>query len=221
MMPEGSRPALIELTVADPPAGWSGLGFAVDGDRCRIGSVDVRLAGSGAGRGVVGWGLGGLEGDGEVDGVPTRAVSPAPLEAAAEHPNGATAIDHVVLLSPDLARTTSALEAVELEVRRVREVPADQYGFPARQVFFRAGEVIVEMIGPAEADPARANRPARFYGLAITVDDIDAVADRLGDDLGSVKDAVQPGRRIATLRHQKRGLTTAIAFMSPGPAAVT
>jgi hypothetical protein len=54
----------------------------------------------------------------------------------------------------------------------------------------------------------------RFWGLAMTVADIDACAALLGDRLGPVKDAVQPGRRIATLRHEACGLTVPIAFMS-------
>ena len=41
-----------------------------------------------------------------------------------------------------------------------------------------------------------------------------ALADRLGDHLGAIKDAVQPGRRIATLRRSAE-LTTNVAFMDP------
>ena len=43
-----------------------------------------------------------------------------------------------------------------------------------------------------------------------------STAAALGDRLGEAKDAVQPGRRIATLR-RSAGCTTAIAFMSPPP----
>ena len=46
---------------------------------------------------------------------------------------------------------------------------------------------------------------------------MDAAAAALGDLLGSPRDAVQPGRRIATLRPEA-GLGPAIAFMTPGPA---
>ncbi|MBV9662995.1 MAG: glyoxalase, partial [Actinobacteria bacterium] len=57
--------------------------------------------------------------------------------------------------------------------------------------------------------------PARFYGLAFTVADLDATAAYLGDRLRPAKDAVQPGRRIATL-DKSAGSSVAIAFMSPG-----
>ena len=44
---------------------------------------------------------------------------------------------------------------------------------------------------------------------------VDATAAYLGDRLHRAKDAVQPGRRIATL-DKEAGSTIAIAFMSPG-----
>jgi hypothetical protein len=46
------------------------------------------------------------------------------------------------------------------------------------------------------------------------VPDLDATAAALGERLGAVKDAVQPGRRIATLRRQA-GAGVPLAFMSP------
>ena len=85
------------------------------------------------------------------------------------------------------------------------------------QTFFRAGEVIVELIGPAEAS---GTDPATFFGLAYTVDDLDGTARLLGEHLGRVKDAVQPGRQIATLRHKEVGMSVATAFMSPGVDAL-
>ena len=80
-----------------------------------------------------------------------------------------------------------------------------------RQTFLRAGEVIVELVA---ADRPPAAGPARFYGIACTVSDLDACAALLGDRLGEVKPAVQSGRRIATLRGRDIGLDVAIAFMS-------
>ena len=41
-----------------------------------------------------------------------------------------------------------------------------------------------------------------------------------GERLPNVKDAVQPGRRIGTLRHKEVGMTVATAFMSEGPSDV-
>ncbi len=55
---------------------------------------------------------------------------------------------------------------------------------------------------------------ARLWGISFLVADMDATAAFLGDLLGTPRDAVQPGRRIATLRREA-GLGPAIAFMSP------
>ena len=44
------------------------------------------------------------------------------------------------------------------------------------------------------------DRPARFWGLALLVGDIERTVEELGEHVGTVRPAVQPGRRIATLR---------------------
>jgi hypothetical protein len=51
----------------------------------------------------------------------------------------------------------------------------------------------------------------------VTVDDLDALGALLGEHLGDAKDAVQEGRRIATLRHKELGMSVATAFMTPEP----
>jgi hypothetical protein len=209
-----------EITVADPPEAWAAAGFTVDPDGvCRIGSVRVRLVGRDHGKRIIGWSLRGLPdgalADGSLGGLPTTASDAPPAEPA-EHDIGATYIDHLVLLSPDLHRTAAAIEAIGVEQRGERDT--DTYGPPMRQVFFRMGEVIIELIGSpetvGEGDPG-------YFGLAHTVSDLDGLAVRLGDKLGSIKDAVQPGRRIATLRHRDLGMSVATALMTPEPAPGT
>jgi hypothetical protein len=156
--------------------------------------------------------------DDSIDGLTTARAEGLTAAAAthAEHPNGTVAIDHVVLATPSYPRTIKALGTAGFALRRERDTGS--YGAPMRQGFFRAGDVIIEVIGAAgEANPEGAG-PAAFYGLALTVADLDATAMRLGEALGNIKDAVQPGRRIATLRHRDLHMSTAIAFMSPDPA---
>lgn len=132
--------------------------------------------------------------------------------AAGPHPCGATQVDHVVVLTPDGARTTAAVTAATgLTVRRVRDT--ERRGTPLRQHFFRFGEVILEVVATVPSAPG----PASFFGLAFVVDDLDALAARLGDHLGPVTDAVQPGRRVATLRHKALGLSVPVLFMTPEP----
>lgn len=204
-----------EILVGDPPEAWEAAGFAVDEDgTCRIGAVRVRLVGRDGGKRILGWSLRGAPAarlaDGRLDGLPTTVSEREPAEPAV-HPNGARYIDHVVLLSPDLPRTIAALDAIGLTPRSERETST--YGAPMRQVFFRMGEVILELVGgaePGEGDPG-------FFGLAITVDDLGAVQELLGEHLGEVKDAVQEGRQIATVRHRDLGMSVATALMSPEP----
>src|ERR1700753_2545234 len=140
-----------EVEVADPADAWRRAGFTVDSDAvCRIGGVRIRLTGPGRRTGIVGWALRGLPSDSSIrklDGIPTTR-SDAVAAAPAEHANGVTAIDHIVLLSPDLSRTVETLTAVGVEPRRERD--AQLSGRPIRQVFFRFGEVIIEVVGSPE-----------------------------------------------------------------------
>jgi hypothetical protein len=123
--------------------------------------------------------------------------------AEVAHPNGAMILDHLVVFSGDPDATTKEYAEYGWEARRTREV-----GGGRTQTFFKSGEIIIELIGPMP------NVIHQLWGLAFTVRDLDACAALLGDTLGRVKDAVQPGRKIATLRHEACGLTVPIAFMS-------
>ncbi|GAA3533237.1 VOC family protein [Nocardioides daeguensis] len=205
---------LAELVVADPPASWREAGFSVDDDgSCWVGAVRIRLVGTEHGTGIVGWALGGVPaGTSDVDGIPTIPAAPATVEPSrpSEHPNGVTHLDHVVLLSPDLARTTAALRSLGLDVRRERDGTLG--GAAMRQVFFRLGEVILEVVGSPDA---QGEGPSSLWGLTHTVPDIDAAARLLGERTSPVKDAVQPGRRITTLRHRDLEMSVRTALISP------
>ena len=201
-----------EFEVADPADAWTRAGFSVDSDAvCRIGGVRIRLVGRGRGTGIVGWSLRGLPSDGsvhDIDGVPTTR-SNAVTATPATHPNGVTAIDHVVLLSPDLGRTVESLAAVGVDPRRERD--GELGGRPIRQIFFRFGEVIVEVVGSPDT---ASEGPSTLWGITYVVADIDATAAFFGDRTTPVKDAVQPGRRITTLRHHDLGMSVRSAFIS-------
>jgi catechol 2,3-dioxygenase-like lactoylglutathione lyase family enzyme len=213
----GAKPAaatLAELVLADEPERWAALGFTVDDGVVQLGSVDVRLAGVGAGRGIVGWSLRGIAGT-ELDGLPAeRSQAPTPGPAP-EHRNGIVGIDHVVAMTPDLDRSVRALQRAGLDLRRIREEPTPA-GAP-RQAFFRLGAEILEVVQePAQvvAEHGGSERPARLWGLALLAPDIDASAAALAPHAGEVRDAVQPGRRIVTLK-RSAGLAVPVALMSP------
>lgn len=218
---------LCELTVADEPGAWRGCGFEFDGDVCVVGEVGIRFVSEEGKRGLTGWSLGGVEST-ELDGLGTNRskdrthLSPhtgdkcvqSPSEPV-EHPNGIVAIDHVVAISSDLDRTVAALSDAGLDLRRVREEPTPA-GAP-RQAFFRAGPTILEVVQePPEATERHGgDRPAFFWGLAFVAPDLERTVAYLGEDrVSEVRAAVQPGRRIATLR-RGAGLSVPVALMSP------
>lgn len=207
------------LTVAGSVAAWRRLGLTVTDDgwvpflftSLRI--LDGAPAGdTGAmptpGPGIVGWAVSGIDpGVTSIDGLATEVV-PASPPMLADHSNGAVELDHVVVLTSSLDRTCGAIEAATgAPLKRVRELG------PMRQGFHRLGRggLIVEVVERPEVDADT----AVFWGLVINVVDLDAAVELIGADLiGEPKDAVQPGRRIATVRGAA-GLGTAVALMTP------
>lgn len=199
------EPELAELVIADPPERWRELGFDVDeAGHLDIGGVRVRLGGEGSG--ITAWSLMRVNAMGSIDGLPSpvpRVLRPPPFRT---HPNGATGIDHVVILTSSLDRTASALARAGAELRRTTESERGRMGFR------RLGPAILEVVQRDDLDADE----ARFWGLAVVVISIDELAARLGDRLGPIRQAVQPGRRIASLR-QDAGISVPLAFMSPEP----
>jgi hypothetical protein len=187
---------LTGLRVADEPATWQALGFATDGGRAAVGGVRIELAGRAAGEGILAWSVDGLRSDV----LPSFSVA----GATSEHPHGVVAVDHVVAVTGDMDATLAALAADGLRERRVRDA-----GNGLRQAFYVLGTALLELGGPVagEAGP-------RFWGLTLVVEDLDELAERLGPLLGPPRDAVQPGRRIATLAREA-GSSLPMAFMTP------
>ncbi|MEA2160256.1 MAG: hypothetical protein QOD66_2636 [Solirubrobacteraceae bacterium] len=200
-----SRPQLTELRIADPADRWQALGFDVVRHHLQLGGVDIVLGAPG--EGITGWSIHGISPTNAIDGLPTTTEAPAPQSQGAAHPNGAIGLDHVVITTPDFDRTAQALDEHGLALRRVR----DAGNF--RQGFRRLGPAILELV---ENTSAPRWAPASFWGLVIVVDDLEALASRIAPHLSKPKPAVQPGRRIATLR-ATAGLSPAVAFMTPEP----
>jgi hypothetical protein len=189
---------LLSLDLVDPAPQWEALGFTVADDAIVLDSVTIRV-----GAATPALGVAGIGGRADLDGVTLRSPEP-PQKTLVPHPNGVTGIDHFVIVSPDFDRTAASLQAAAMPLRRVR----DAGGF--RQGFRRLGPAILELVEAVQM----ADGPARFWGLTLIASDLDALAARLGDRLRPIKDAVQPGRRIATL-DRVAGLRTNVAFMSP------
>jgi hypothetical protein len=105
-------------------------------------------------------------------------------------------VDHIVVLVPDLDAATGRFTRAGLEPRLRMKVR----GRPA--AFFRAGPVIEVIESPV--------RQASLYGVALTSENsLETMAlewRSRGLNVGSIKPAIQPGRRIMTIRDLDAGL---------------
>ncbi len=157
--------------------------------------------------GVQGWTLSGIDPAVDaIDGLPTAVVDAA-SPVIAQHANGAVELDHVVVLTGSLERTCGAIaDATGAPLKRVRELRDTRQGFHR----IGRGGLIVEVVERREFG----DDPASFWGVVINVSDLDAAVDLAGPELvGVAKDAVQPGRRIATVRSDA-GLGLPVAMMT-------
>lgn len=205
--------SLQRLIVGDDPSAWAAAGFAVDGRTVALGKTVIELTGSAGKRGIVGWALDGITTD--IDGLPTVIVPDHHQPEAVDHPNMAFAIDHVVVASKDPARTSAAFGAAGMDERKLITLPGAD-GRDRQQRFFWAGRVIVELVGPATPEVSEdAGSPAAFWGLALVSANLEIALSTMGDSLGEPKDAVQPGRKIATVRTKDLDISVPIALMSP------
>ena len=176
------------IVLGDPPEVWERLGFAPDADGV-VALGEERLHLTGRGGGILRITAPQLTAE-DPDGLPLGAAEPE-ADARAEHPNGATVVDHVVALTGSASRTVAALQAAGLDLRREMEGMA----------FLRLGPYILEVVEREGGDPPS------FWGLVVVVPDPGAVPGT-----GPMRDAVQPGRRIATVRDGLLG--TKLALMS-------
>jgi hypothetical protein len=76
--------------------------------------------------------------------------------------------------------------------------------------------VILEVVqAPPEAvERTGADRPAFSGASPSSPPDLEAKVASLGDWVGEIRDAIQPGRRIATLR-RSAGLAVPVALITP------
>lgn len=201
-------PTIARLVVGAEPSRWRAAGFSVTpSNEVIVGTVTIRLDDDpDAVPGIGAWALRGAF-PSEIDGLPTVTASASDLPDADAHPNSIVAIDHLVVLTPDLDRTIDALAERGLELRRIREGPAGD-GREVKQAFFRMAEVILEVVAAGRGDG-----PARFWGVTFLSDDLDATLAYLGSErVSEARAAVQSGRRIATVR-ESVGLGLPVAVM--------
>jgi len=139
-----------------------------------------------------------------------------PPDAAGDPPAAASAvkrIDHVVLLVPDLDSACDRLrDYFGLSPKRRLERGSRRFAF------FRPGDVIAEVIGPAGGPGPPGS--ARIAGLAFEVTGIDALVESLkarGFPVGEPHPALQGGR-IASV-HAGGACGVPVAFIDFSPTA--
>lgn len=190
-------PQLVGLGLPDSKASWANAGFTVTESSVTVGPLTVSLETTAT------WSF-----SPRIEGPVDRIMcSTAPVPATeATNPNGAVAVDHLVVSTPNLERTTTAFEANGLALRKTRPTGDRE------QRFFWAGKTIIELVGPVGQS---GHGPATIWGIALVSADLDASKEFLGSHLSDPRDAVQAGRRIAAIRTRELGISITIALMTP------
>lgn len=206
MTETGTRSAqLATIRVGGTAAAWETVGFATDAaGRVPFANGALVFSGVEGERGLLGVTVAGLDDvPADLEGIPLTAGDPVP---AIEHPNGSYELDHLVIVTDSLERTSAAVAEVLGHPRRRLREEGD-----VRQAFHRMGRggVIVEIV--ERADTERVG----LFGVVCNTTDLDGVVARYGRDvIGEAKEATQPGRRIATFR-SGAGLGVPTALMTP------
>jgi hypothetical protein len=184
-----SRPELTGLTLGGTPEPWEQFGFTLTDGEIHVGGV--RLSFDGGEPGIRGWTLNNDKGS----------------DLALPHQNGVTGIDHVVALTNDLDQAVLAFTERGFDHRRTRE-DAER-----RQAFFVLGPCLLELVGNVPDAGGFA-----LWGITFVTNDVEASTNALaacGNERSDpFKDAVQPGRRIATVPREA-GLGFPVALITP------
>jgi catechol 2,3-dioxygenase-like lactoylglutathione lyase family enzyme len=144
----------------------------------------------------------------------TRGVRMFFLELAKERPLSVrstvasiTAMDHVVIATADPERA-AALYGARLGLDMALDRSHPDWG---RLMFFRCGDLIVEVVQRPGKDPAVDKAHDRLWGLSWRVADIEATRARLaaaGVDVSEVRTGRKPGTRVLTVRSGTCGIPT-------------
>ncbi|NQY96315.1 MAG: VOC family protein [Henriciella sp.] len=130
-----------------------------------------------------------------------------PLAVAPADPGAATALDHLVINTPNPERTVANYGA-RLGLRFALDRTAEQW--KTRFLFFRLGGLTLEIINRLGEthDPSG---PDSIWGLTWETDDLEAAHSRLsatGHDLSEIRTGRKPGTTVFTVRDRTQGVPT-------------
>jgi len=144
----------------------------------------------------------------------TRGVRLFFLELACDRPLSArsaaapiTALDHVVVSTSDPERA-AALYGARLGLDMALDRSHPDWG---QLMFFRCGDLIVEVVHRPGKDRSADKTRDRIWGLSWRVDDVDATRARLlfvNIDVSEVRTGRKPGTRVLTVRTGTCGIPT-------------
>jgi catechol 2,3-dioxygenase-like lactoylglutathione lyase family enzyme len=144
----------------------------------------------------------------------TRGVRLFFLELAKERPLSVrtttasiTAMDHVVIATADPERA-AALYGARLGLDMALDRSHPDWG---RLMFFRCGDLVVEIVQRPDKDTAADPAHDKLWGLSWRVADIEATRARLaaaGVDVSDVRNGRKPGTRVLTVRSHTCGIPT-------------
>jgi catechol 2,3-dioxygenase-like lactoylglutathione lyase family enzyme len=144
----------------------------------------------------------------------TRGIRLFFLELAKERPLSVrttaasiTAMDHVVVSTTDPERA-AALFGARLGLDMALDRSHPDWG---QLMFFRCGDLIVEVVHRPGKDAAADKAHDRLYGLSWRVVDAEATRTRLvsaGLDVSEVRTGRKPGTRVLTVRNGTCGIPT-------------
>lgn len=195
---ESGRPRLEVIEIGAESDAWRACGFALgDNGVFAAGPVVVRLTDEQ--RPVR------LRLSNPVAGLERCAAAGPPQQTP--HPNGVFAVDHVVIATRDPDTLTSALTDAGAELRGIRQAMAG--GVEIEQRFLPLPGGLIELV----ASPAAPESPV-IWGITFACADPDQVAAHWPVQVSPPHDAIQPGRRIATIG-KNAGLGARVALISP------
>jgi catechol 2,3-dioxygenase-like lactoylglutathione lyase family enzyme len=150
----------------------------------------------------------------------TRGVRMFFLELSSERPlSAATAaspvlgLDHVVITTEDPERA-AALYGARLGLDMALDRTHQDWG---QLMFFRCGDLIVEVVHRPGKDQAMDKTRDSLWGLSWRVDDVDATRARLASaavDVSEVRTGRKPGTRVLTVRDGSCGIPTLLVERS-------
>jgi catechol 2,3-dioxygenase-like lactoylglutathione lyase family enzyme len=146
--------------------------------------------------------------DAQMAGIKTFVLqTETPIVAAHPSPGSVSALDHLVINTPNPERAVANYGA-RLGVRFALDRTAEQW--KTRFLFFRLGGLTLEVINRLGTDQDM-NDPDQIWGLTWEADDLKAAHARLQDaglDVSEIRTGRKPGSEVFTVRNGTQGVPT-------------